>query len=53
MIRCLCGNKIKKKDPHHGKKEGDVCDQCWKDYLKQNRQMSIETAVYQEGQNVS
>ncbi len=52
MICDLCGKEIKKKDPHHRKKEGAVCDQCWKDYIKQNRHMGIETAVYQGGQDV-
>ncbi len=54
MVCGLCGNKIKKKASHHriyflqAKKENEVCDKCWKLYIKQNRQMDIETAVYQD-----
>lgn len=46
MVCGLCGNKIKKKAPRHTKKESDICDKCYNIYVKQNRQMQIETAVY-------
>ena len=48
MICGLCGNKIKKKTP---RKKDDVCDKCWKLYIKQNRQMEIETAIYRGGRD--
>ncbi len=49
MVCELCGEEVKKKNPHNTKKEGGQCEKCWDIYIKQNRQMSIETAVYQTG----
>ncbi len=46
MVCSFCGKEIKKKNPRNRKKEGASCDKCYDIYLKQNRQMSIETAVY-------
>ncbi len=46
MICDFCGKEIKKKNLHNRKKEGAACDKCYDIYIKQNRQMSIETAVY-------
>ena len=51
MVCDLCGNEIKKKDPHHRKKEEAVCDKCYNIYIKQNRQMEIETAIYRGGRD--
>ncbi len=52
MVCGLCGNKIKKKVPRHIKKEDEVCDKCYNIYVKQNRQMEIETAIYRGGRDV-
>ena len=47
----ICGQELNGKKIKANSYTVIYCDKCWKLYIKQNRQMEIETTIYRGGRD--